>query len=235
MNEPTTNPHHIAIAIDGPAGAGKSTAAKMLAHDLGVVYVDSGAMYRAVAWKCLTGDVSIDSAEAVTAVARQISIDFIPAERDSDVQRTLVNEADVTEEIRTPEVSQAASTISAIPDVRDCLVAKQRALGRASSVVMEGRDIGTVVLPEADVKIFLTASLDERARRRFLELETRGENVTYEAVRADMAERDNRDSTRTVSPLMPAPTAVIVDSEELTARQVVDRILDLCSAKRTHA
>jgi len=226
MSELTTPNKIIAIAIDGPAGAGKSTAAKMLASDLGIVYVDSGAMYRAVAWKCLARDVSVDNTEAVTAVARQVDIVFIRGENDGDVQKTVVDSVDVTDAIRTPAVSQAASTVSAIPEVRECLVAKQRELSRGTSVVMEGRDIGTVVLPDADIKIFLTASLGERARRRFLELETKAaDSVTYESV---------RDDTRTVSPLMPAASATIIDSEEMTARQVVDAILDLCSRKRSH-
>jgi cytidylate kinase len=222
----------ISVAIDGPAGAGKSTTARMVAKLLQIVYVDSGAMYRAVAWKCLKGSVSADAVEAVSQIARDIQIRFIPAENPDDVQRIEVDGTDVTNEIRTPTISQLASTVSTIPAVRESLVAKQRALGQAGGVVMEGRDIGTVVLPEAEVKIFLTASLDERAKRRHLEMQQRGAtDVDFETVRADMAERDRRDTTRAVSPLKAADDALLIESDGMTADQVVARILEIARSK----
>ncbi len=223
----------ISVAIDGPAGAGKSTTARMLAGDLGFVYVDSGAMYRAVAWKCGNAGVAESDTDEVIRLARDLDIRFKPAPAGGVEQIVLADNADITKLIRTPQISQVASSISAIPEVREVLVAKQRALGEAGGVVMEGRDIGTVVLPDAEVKIFLTASLEERARRRFLEMEQKAQpDTSFERVRSEMAERDERDTTRAVSPLMPASDAVIVDSEEMTARQVVDAILDVISAKR---
>ena len=226
----TTSP--LSITIDGPAGAGKSTTARMLSQELGCIYVDSGAMYRAVAWKCQEEGISQDNPDSITAVARSLEIRFIASEA-GGAQRILADNEDVTTAIRTPEISLLASAISTIPAVREVLVAKQRELGKSGCVVMEGRDIGTVVLPEAKVKVFLTASLDERARRRFIEMEQKGASgITFEEVRQDIAERDERDSTRAVSPLMPAIGAAIIESDEMTARQVVDASLDLCSKHR---
>jgi len=221
----------ISIAIDGPAGAGKSTTARIVARELQIVYVDSGAMYRAVALKCLRNAVNSADTNAVSEVARGIDIKFIPAENENDVQRIEIDGIDVTGEIRTPEISQAASTVSTIPAVRESLVAKQREFGKAGGVVMEGRDIGTVVLPNAELKIFLTASLDERAKRRHSELLQRGADGSYDTVREDIAERDRRDSTRAVSPLRAAEDAVVIDSETMTADQVVARILQLARTR----
>lgn len=218
----------LTIAIDGPAGAGKSTTARMLSQELGCVYVDSGAMYRAVAWKCRRENLAEDNPDSIAAVARALDIRFVVDSAGG--QRILADGEDVTESIRTPEISRLASAISTIPAVRELLVAKQRLLGQSGCVVMEGRDIGTVVFPDANVKVFLTASLTERARRRLVEMEQKGATGTnLDEVRKDIAERDERDSTRAISPLMPAPGAVIIDSEDMTARQVVDSILDLCS------
>jgi len=200
------------------------------------VYVDSGAMYRAVAWRCRKDEAPADNEEAIAAIAQELDIKFAPGENGTDKQSVFADGIDVTDAIRSPEISQLASSISAAPAVRDILVAKQRELGKAGGVVMEGRDIGTVVLPDAECKIFLTASLDERARRRFLEMERRGDtSLTFEQVRAAIAERDERDSTRAVSPLIPADDSTIIDSEEMTARQVVDSILDGCSGISRHA
>lgn len=222
----------LTIAIDGPAGAGKSTTARMLSQELGCIYVDSGAMYRAVAWKCRQEDLSEDNPDSIAAVARALDIRFIPGDV-AGQQRLLADGEDITGAIRTPEISRLASAISTIGAVREVLVAKQREMGRAGCVVMEGRDIGTVVFPDANVKVFLTASLDERARRRLVEMEQKGAvGMTLAEVRHDIAERDERDSTRAISPLMPASGAAIIDSEEMTARQVVDAILDLCSKHR---
>ena len=204
----------------------------MLASRLGYVYVDSGAMYRAVALRCYEEGVQPDNDSAVAAVAAGTDIKFAPGPNGSEEQRVIVDNVDSTSAIRSPEISQLASSVSANPKVRETLVAKQRELGSKGGIVMDGRDIGTVVLPDAEVKVFLTASLEERARRRFLEFEQKGsQDVSFEQVRADIAERDERDSTRAVSPLVPASDAVIIDSEEMPARQVVDAILDLCASR----
>ncbi|MDR3709806.1 MAG: (d)CMP kinase [Capsulimonadaceae bacterium] len=222
----------LSIAIDGPAGAGKSTTAKMLARELRIVYVDSGAMYRAVAWKCNEDAIPLNDPERIAAEAAQISIEFIPSRSENEPQRIVADGIDITNEIRTPEMSRLASTVSVIPAVREALVAKQRALGQAGAVVMEGRDIGTVVLPDADVKIFLTASIDNRAQRRTLELRQKGDaTATLDSVRAEIAERDRRDMTRAVSPLRAADDAVTLNNDSMTAREVVEFILDLCAKK----
>jgi cytidylate kinase len=216
------------VAIDGPAGAGKSTTARMVAKQLGIVYVDSGAMYRAVAWKCREAGVALSDNDAISEIARALDISFQPAVEDDGPQRVFANGVDITGVIRDPIISQWASAVSTIAAVREVLVAKQRRLGEAGGVVMEGRDIGTVVLPNAACKIFLTASLDERARRRHAELDRRGDSTPYETVRADIEERDRRDTTRTVSPLKPADDSMILDSEHMSADQVVGSILDHC-------
>jgi cytidylate kinase len=207
----------------------------MVARALQIVYVDSGAMYRAVAWKCLTTGLASSETEAVGELARSVDIKFYPAETPEGVQRLEVDGVDVTTAIRTPEISQAASTVSTIPAVRETLVAKQRVFGQSGGVVMEGRDIGTVVLPNAELKIFLTASLDERAKRRFNELVQRGDaTADLDTVRAEMAERDRRDSTRTMSPLRAADDAIVIDSDHLIAQEVVDKIISM-AIERTAA
>jgi CMP/dCMP kinase len=218
----------LSVAIDGPAGAGKSTTARRLAEELGFVYVDSGAMYRAVALACLDAGVAFTEISGVSAIAGEIDIAFEPAEAPGQPQRIFLGGTDVTAEIRTPAISAGASTVSAIPAVREVLVAKQRAMGEKGRVVMEGRDIGTVVLPTASCKIFLTASLDERARRRHAEMLSRGDATTFEKVRTDIAERDDRDQNRAVSPLRPAADAYILDSDNMTADDVVNTMLSLC-------
>jgi cytidylate kinase len=214
----------ITVAIDGPAGAGKSTTARRLAEDLGIVYVDSGAMYRAVALFCLKAGINYAEIDKVADLAAGLTIEFAPPEKQGEPQRLYVDGQDVTGAIRTPEISAGASTVSTIPAVRETLVAKQRAMGQKGGVVMEGRDIGTVVLPDAPCKIFLTASLDERARRRHVEMLERGESAVIDEVKADIAERDHRDETRTVSPLRPASDAVILNSDGMTADQVIQKL-----------
>jgi cytidylate kinase len=217
----------ITIAIDGPAGAGKSTTAKRLAQDLGIVYVDSGAMYRAVALSCLTRGIEYSDTEKVADVAAGLTIKFVASTEPGASQRLIVDGDDVTTKIRTPEISDGASTVSTIPAVRGVLVAKQREMGTRGGVVMEGRDIGTVVLPNADCKIFLTASLDERARRRYSEMVSRGDSTSIEQVKSDIAERDFRDQTRAVSPLRPADDANILNSENMNADEVVAKMRSL--------
>ncbi len=220
----------ISIAIDGPAGAGKSTTARMLAARLGYVYVDSGAMYRAVGLYCRDHKIAPLDESQVAGAAATLPIRFAPPPEGSAVeQRVFAAGVDITGEIRTPEIAQLASTVSTLPAVREILVAKQRALGETGGVVMEGRDIGTVVLPHAEVKIFLTASLEERAQRRFAEMQQKGvPGADYETVKADIAERDRRDTSRPISPLRAAADAVTLDSSGLNAEQVVDKILQIC-------
>lgn len=211
------------IAIDGPSGAGKSTISRAIAKRLGFVYVDTGAMYRACALACLrTGtDVKADP-EGAAAVVSGLDIDI--AYGPDGGQLVYLNGEDVTGLLRTPEVSMAASDVSAIPAVRAKLVELQRALAARRDVIMDGRDIGTHVLPDADVKIFLTASAEDRARRRYDELVLHGEDVRYEDVLADMVRRDENDSTRACAPLEPAADAVLTDTSGNEFEQSVEQI-----------
>ena len=212
----------LTIAIDGPAGAGKSTIARLLAQELGYRYIDSGAMYRAVALMVARAALPLDATEAVSELAQTMPIRFLIASGESEAQRVFLGEEDVTEAIRTPEIASLASMVSAIPGVRAALVAQQQVLGAAGSVVMEGRDIGTVVFPQAELKYFLTASPEERAARRFLDLQARGLGPgTIEAVLADQDARDQRDSTRAIAPLVAAPDALVRSTDGLTPEQIV--------------
>ena len=208
----------VAIAIDGPSGAGKSTIAKRLAATLGYVYVDTGAMYRTVGLATLRKGIKSEDTEAVIAALAdiEVSIAYIDG-----TQRVLLNGEDVSDQIRTPEVSMAASTTSAIPEVRKFLFATQQKLARENNVIMDGRDIGTVVLPNAKVKIFLSASVEDRARRRFDELKEKGMSVEYADVLEDMKQRDYNDSHRAVAPLKPAEDAVSVDTTGNTLEESV--------------
>jgi cytidylate kinase len=219
-------PQPVVVAIDGPAGAGKSTIARRVAARLGFVYIDSGAMYRAVALWALREQVDPEEAARLEAMARAAHIAFAPGG-----SSVFLNGADVTAAIRTPEVSQAASRVSALPGVRRALVEQQRRMGATQSVVMEGRDIGSVVFPDADVKIFLDADPAERARRRARELEQRGEVASPEQVAREIAERDRRDSTRATAPLIQAPGAVSVDTTALSIDEVEQVILKLINAR----
>lgn len=214
----------INIAIDGPAGAGKTTVARELARRLGYKYVDTGAMYRAVAWKSLQLGIPLENEEAIVKLAGEMQIDFDA----QDDYRILVGNTDVSREIRSPEVTRLSSPVSAISGVRRHLVAQQRRLAEGGGVVMEGRDIGSVVLPNAEVKVFLTASVDERARRRWAEMKAAGIDVDLESLKREIEERDHRDSTRNDSPLKQTEDAVLIDTDNLTVDEVVDRILDLC-------
>lgn len=227
--------HNIAgdliIAIDGPAGAGKSSVARGLAEYLGYTYIDTGAMYRAVAWLGLRCGI-VENEEELTRLASDMKFEFI---RQDGAQRIVVNGCDITDEIRTPKISRLASPISAVAGVREQLSALQRRFGKRGGVVMEGRDIGTVIFPEAQVKIFLTASVEERARRRWLELQKRGSDIRYELVLADIEERDNRDSNRALAPLRPAKDAVLIDSDKKSINDVIQEIISVCegvTAKR---
>lgn len=199
----------ISIAIDGPGGAGKSTIAKALAKKLGFIYVDTGALYRAIGLYMINNGVDLKNAAAVTEKLDEVKVElkYVNGE-----QRVLLCGDDVSEDIRKPEVSMAASSVSAIPAVRDFLLGLQRKMASENNVIMDGRDIGTVVLPNAQIKLFLTASAEERAMRRYKELIEKGKKVEYETVYKELCERDYQDSHREVAPLKPADDATIIDT-----------------------
>lgn len=210
------------VAIDGPAGAGKSTVAKRLAKELGYTYMDTGAMYRAFAWKVMEEGIDPGDEKELGGILRDISIELV--ERDGR-PGVFLNGIDVTVRIRTPELSQMASRVSTSKIVREKMVELQRVMGSQGGVVAEGRDIGTVVFPQADVKIYLDASSRERARRRFEELRSQGGRVTMEETLAETEERDRRDKGRAVAPLRRAEDAVVIDSTNSGADRVVERIM----------
>ena len=219
----------VVIAIDGPAGAGKSTIARRLADRLGFTYIDSGAMYRAVALWAMRQNADPADMHRMEQLARAADIELQPAGL-----RILLNGEDVTAAIRTPEVGQQASVVAAIPGVRRALVEKQRVLGERTSVIMEGRDIGTVVFPDADVKIFLDAEPQERVSRRLRDFRDQGEAAPRESVAAQIHERDRRDRTRAEAPLTQAPDAVYIDSTGLSLDRVEEEILKVVRARLTN-
>ena len=211
------------IAIDGPSGAGKSTLGRMLARSLNLLYIDTGAMYRAVALAVLNSGVSTSDAAGVVAVAERARLAL---EGDPDSLQVLLDGRNVSDEIRNEDVTHTSSVISTIPEVRRILVERQREMGgRGGGVVLEGRDIGTVVFPDADVKFFLTAGPEARAARRYEEDRLRERNATYEETLADINTRDRRDSTRADSPLAIAPDAIVIDSTELSIDEVYERMM----------
>jgi cytidylate kinase len=215
-----SKPRRVVVAIDGPSGAGKSTIAKRLAERLQFTYIDTGAMYRAVALWGVRQNVAFDDMHRMEQLAIAAEIELAPG-------RISLNGEDVTQSIRTPEVSNGASRIAVIPGVRRAMVAKQREMGERTSVVMEGRDIGTVVFPNADVKVYLDANPRERVRRRLEEVRGKGEEVAEEALAAQMQERDRRDSTRSDAPLSQAPDAIYLDSTGMTIAEVEEAILKI--------
>ncbi len=217
------------IAIDGPAGAGKSTIARALARRLNYLYIDTGAMYRAVAWKVLQEEIDLNDVSRIGFLAAAQA--RIELKRNGDEMRVYIDDRDITTEIRTPQISQAASIVSAIPAVRRALVAQQQEMGRVGNVVMEGRDIGTVVFPNAEVKIFLDASTEARAHRRFTEDEEKGIAASVEETRAALESRDKRDSSRANSPLVQAEDAVYIDTSDFTIEEVIEQILTLVQQK----
>lgn len=212
------------VAIDGPAAAGKSTVAKKLAAKIGYTYIDTGAMYRAVALQCIRQGISWQQEEDCVQIAATCEIELFPNDNGNDGCIVLLNGEEVSGAIRTAEVAQGASCVSAIAGVRQILVKKQQALAARGRVVMEGRDIGTAVLPEADCKIFMTASLACRAERRQRQLEEKGASVSFPILLAEMKGRDERDSNRSHSPLRQAEDAVYLDTTNLTIEEVVNRI-----------
>lgn len=219
----------INVAIDGPAGAGKSTISKAAAAKLGYIYIDTGALYRTVGVNALRNGVDVKNADAVISTLTDdliIELKFIDGE-----QRMFLGGEDVSSEIRTPEASMAASAVSAIPEVRKYLFDLQKNLAKNNNCIMDGRDIGTVVLPDADVKIFLTASPEARAKRRYLELIGKGMEARYEDVLADMIERDYNDSHRAIAPLKQADDAVLADTSELDLQQSIDLIISIIEGK----
>ena len=213
------------VAIDGPSGAGKSTLAKALAEELHILYVDTGAIYRTIGCYARRQGVDAADTQAVISLLPQVKISM--RYDDQGLQHMLLQNEDVTHEIRLPEMSLYASAVSAIPEVRTFLLEMQRSFARTSSVIMDGRDIGTVVLPDAQVKIFLQADVEIRARRREEELLQRGTPVRFEQVLAEMKERDYNDTLRAAAPLRPAPDAVVVDTSHLDFQQSKERLLEI--------
>jgi len=219
---------HLTIAIDGTVASGKSTIGKLLAERLGYTYLDTGAMYRAVTWIALQQGINIADEEVITALAESMVINITRPTVDDGRQYTVyANGEDVTWEIRRPEVDANVSPVSAYPGVRQALTEQQRRMGRQGRIVMVGRDIGTVVLPEADLKIYLDATVEERARRRYREILERGEEADYKEVLASMRRRDKIDSQREAAPLRPADDAVIIDTTELSIAEVLAEVEEL--------
>ena len=213
------------IAIDGPAGAGKSTVAKLVAKEQGFAYVDTGAMYRGLAVHFLQEGILPEETDKIAASCKDAEVNIA---YEGGVQQIYLNGRNITAKLREEAVGNMASVSSAIPQVRAKLLEVQRTLAREKDVVMDGRDIGTNVLPNADVKVYLTASIDTRAKRRYDELTEKGIPCVYEEIAADIAERDKRDMEREIAPLRQATDAVLVDSSDMTISQVVQAILELC-------
>jgi len=218
------------VALDGPAGAGKSTVAKQAAKRLGLTYVDTGAMYRAITWKALQEGMDMTNESALTLLANRISIDF---EQTENGQNVFVDGVDVTEAIRTLDVTANVSPVSAVQGVREAMVKIQKDIAARVGVVMDGRDIGTVVLPFADVKIWLTASVEERAQRRYQELVAKGQDVDFDRLKEDIKRRDEYDSGREHSPMKKADDAQVLDTTGLSIEQVIERILHICQQAAT--
>lgn len=214
----------IAIAIDGPAGAGKSTIAKAVASKLGIAYIDTGAMYRAVALNILRNKLQISDIDKICELTRNTDIAIKGG-------KVFLNGGDVSREIRDNEVGKLSSPVSAIPYVREKLVELQRKMAQSESVIMDGRDIGTNVLKDADVKIFLTASIDERSMRRYLEFKSRGCSVDLKSVKSDITKRDELDTTRKLNPLKPADDAVIIDTTSKSIKEVIEEVLSIIKAR----
>ncbi len=220
------------IAIDGPSGAGKSTVSKAVARRMGFSCLDTGAMYRSIAWQAKHDGVSLDDAEALGEIARTHQISFEHVGGDPLPRRVSIDGTDITDDIRTAEIDRAVSPVASVPAVREALVAQQQRIGKAGNYVVEGRDIGTAVFPDAELKVFLTASAAERARRRVSQNKRRNVGSTdYETVLADIERRDQIDSSRDASPLKPARDAVQIDSTTRRIEQIIDRICQLAAER----
>ena len=215
----TNETQTIQIAIDGPAGAGKSSVAKVLSKRLGCIYLDTGAMYRAVTWLAMEQHIDFNDLDSMAQLLDTLELEF---KEEEGVQHLYCNGVDITEAIRTPEISANVSAVSMIPIVRESMTTQQRRIAQGADVLMDGRDIGTTVLPDAQYKFFLTASLQERARRRGLEMEAKGQIVDYAQLEADIALRDKKDSEREVSPLRQAADAELIDTSKLSFDEVVE-------------
>lgn len=213
------------VAIDGPAGAGKSTIAKLVAKEKGYIYVDTGAMYRGLAIHFIKRGLKAEDIKGIVEACKDAEVSIV---YENDVQQIYLNDENVTAMLRTEEVGNMASKTSAIPAVREKLLELQRTLAREKDVIMDGRDIGTNILPNADVKIYLTASVETRATRRYKELLEKGENCVYEEIAQDIKERDERDMNREIAPLKQAEDAILVDSSEMTIEEVVKTICSYC-------
>lgn len=221
-----------AIAIDGPSGSGKSSIARALAARLNILYVDTGAMYRGICLYMLQNDIPPNQTAEVAAALQQLSIDI---RYEKGQQHILLNGVDVNDQIRSEDISRAASKYAILPCVRAFLRTKQTELAAQHSLIMDGRDIGTVVLPNAQVKLFLTASAEERARRRYQQILRSGEAADYDTVLADITERDNRDQNRRISPTVPADDAIVLDSTTMTKEQTIEKILNIIHEKTREA
>ena len=219
----------LTIAIDGPSGAGKTTLAQNLAKSLGILYLDTGAMYRAIGLYMLRNGIDPADEQAVTSVLNDVQIEV---QLQNGEQDTLVNGVSVSDKLRTPQVSMAASQVSAYAAVRERMVALQREIARGQQIVLDGRDIGTNVLPHAPYKFFITATVRERAKRRYDQLLEKGESVLYSDVLADVQRRDEQDSTRALHPLRAAPDAVIIWTDQLDAQGVLEQVLKLIKEKQ---
>lgn len=216
--------NNIQIAIDGPASAGKSTVAKLVAKKLNYVYCDTGAMYRAITFEAMAKNVALDNDDKLVSLLKDTIISFKPANPE---QLVCINNLDITQAIRQPEVTNNVSTVAAQEGVRKELVKRQQEIAEDGSIVMDGRDIGTTVLPNAEVKIFLVASVKERALRRFKENQIKGINTTLDVLEFEIAERDRKDSTREISPLIQAKDAILVDTTSMNIDGVVQKIMDI--------
>ena len=216
---------NFAIALDGPAGAGKSSVAKSIAHDLGIIYLDTGSMYRTVALKAISVGIDTKDAKSLEKLMETININITHV---NEEQRIFLDDVDVSDKIRTPEISMGASNVAVVPAVRLKMVELQREIAKKEKVIMDGRDIGTYVLPDADLKIYLTATVEERARRRFLEMKEKGMGTPpIEEVMADIAARDYNDSNREFAPLRRADDAIEIDSTEMSLAEVIAKINSL--------